>query len=1023
MAPDLTPEDEKTPIPGSAPRDEPRIHPEDWDRIPPLNFPPPAGGMLAADVETPIPTGPRRSTRLGRTVARYRRYHGAPMPRWYAPRESIGNIVEFWKRPWNLFYGLLFLMLATAFVLQSSIYWTAVIDDSYITFRFVDMFVKGHGWRFSPEGPRVEGFTNFLWAVTLVPFHMMGWDLMAVSKILGLTCGIAAMAGAWGLARSIRQRDDLFNLIPPALLAFNAHFAHWAQMGLETLMQCGFVALAYYRFEKERRDPRLWLLSPVLAVLAAMTRIDSLFYLAPLGLYGWWLVGMRRLMVKRLLTWAVIAGIPFGCYQVWRLAYFGDWAPNTYYAKQRFILFEGQDRGIHQLKVFYFNQARFQKPEPAPFAEIRAKDEGATARKLDRAWWNFGLIKWNSFLWMNFWLASLCLSTAAAFTTAGILRANWRPRRHRASAFMRDVHLPKIFCLALLPWGMNLYYVYHVNGDWMPSFRFFQISFIFIGTAAAVGFGWLPQLAEAIGAGRVLRWLASLGCGVVALYLLLGTANEQMRVNSVFIFSKDAEFWGGRESGWYKPAKIEANFNRGFSPPLGDVANFLLTETQDNGWIFMSDIGQPLWFAEHLNLYDVDGLTDPYLAHAPSVRGDLPTVDQHFQDIMKERNIKAETLSRAARKELVTEAMKRDFEAHLNRNAKYIMEEKKPEYLLLFLSHEKPDPKTQGWAYPAISAKVYQHPAMKNYEEIAAFPKIGNVFNHVFKRKDIPREVPDSKKLARLFRAVERNPRMPALITLLYRDAQKMKGLSDAEKKHVADTVGAALRRWDGDPAIVEIANAAQSSGDGKLAREALLYSVEKNPANIQAYWALANMYEQDSDYKNAAEMLTRARKYAPDGDNSILYHLTYLSERNGDLKEAMTYAREATDRLPRDPRAWSDLGALLERNSWDTTRKPADRLAMQKEAVKAFSRMAELSNPVPAHIPGLLERLNNSIAQLEPQLVPPTPAGVRTPNPPPTPEPDTSVEDGKRLGEAAQLLMPQSTPEPPPPAAETNYE
>ncbi|MEO8377810.1 MAG: hypothetical protein ABI579_09085, partial [Candidatus Sumerlaeota bacterium] len=405
-------------------------------------------------------------------VAHFLAYHRAPLAKRYSLREAM--TFRRWS-PMGIAQAIILALACLYLVAQASVHWIAVIDDSYITFRFVDMFTHGHGWRFSPEGPRVEGFTNFLWAVSLIPPHLLHWDLMATAKIYGLICAIATIFGSFFLAREIRGRNDLINLIPPIFLATNDHFSHWAMMGMETLLQVGLIIWAYYRFEAERRDLRRWQISPLLCVLAAMTRIDSLYYLAPLGLYGAWLVLWCRIPIKRMFWWGALAAVPFGTYWIWKFAYFGDTAPNTYYAKQRLVPLGGSARpmGTTQLYVYYFDQAAFKSAVPPEFAQINPDSPTKIHDYLARiAWWIAGGTN-NSLIWMNTWMCGALLSMAAMTSGviarfAKLLQSNWLLQ-------FDDVQFGKIGCLIILPWIMNVFFIYHVNGDWMPDFRFFQI--------------------------------------------------------------------------------------------------------------------------------------------------------------------------------------------------------------------------------------------------------------------------------------------------------------------------------------------------------------------------------------------------------------------------------------------------------------------------------------------------------------------------------------------------------------------
>ncbi len=1054
--PEVKPEREPSPepappLPEPIQREEPIEEPTPVAAEEPVAQPQPVEELAAAEDEpsehaeplgTAAEPGDAPKSKLGEWVA----YHRKPMEKWNRPKASIAEAAKWWLSPMSLLLWVCVLAFVALFVVQACVYWVAVIDDSYITFRFVDMFVKGHGWRFSPEGPRVEGFTNFLWAALLVIPHWLGMDLMLVSKIMGMACGVLTMIAAWALARVIRQKNDFINLIPVAVIATNAHFAHWAMMGLETLLQTALVTACYYRFEKERRDPCLWLLSPVIAALAAMTRIDSLYYMSPLGLYGLWLVLNRLMPLKRMLLWGAIAAVIFGSWYGWKVMYFGDLLPNTYYAKQRHVEMEGHGRGSKQLEVYYTDQAGegFPATSVADLEAYGAVDNFLSGRTF------------NSLLWMNFWLLSL--SFCALAMTEGI-------RRRKGAD--PDAWAGKVFCLVLAPWALNIYYVWHVNGDWMPNFRFFQIAIPFIGVAGAVGFGYAcataGRLAKSLPASLVTRAAVLFLAGV----LVYGTAREQLRIHHVYIFSYDKPIWGNRDKNWFSKEKIRYEFGRGFAPPLAEVSNLLMLFTVEDGWVFMSDIGQPLWFAEDLQLYDVDGLTDPHLAHAPSRRGDLPPAEsyltelvtdwksdrlrgeaaailrRHNDDQLTERDdntvalleeysvswkepaklpeslkkLSPEQVDRLAetmniplpsevpqpwppkklgimdklfsslkgdpteQDRLEAEARRKDYEAHIERNAAWIMEEKRPEYLLLFLYHEKNDPKSTGWAYPQISAAVHGHENFEDYVEVTALPKIGNSWNHFYRRKDVPEGISNTEKIERIYRAMERNPNMPILNATLFITASKADDISDELRARAQETVLAGIDKWPGDPIVSQIASEARRSGDTEFAISVLETTLKTAPENLSAYWTLSSMY-QSTDRKKAAEVLEQGLEFAPSNDNSMLYHLIWLHEQMGDPDKALRYASEAISRNPRDVRAWSDYATVSDRSA-GRAKSTETKIRFLKESLHGWNGFRKLSDN-PAHADAQIQRIEAEIERLENSLKKP----VATPTPAPTPQP-----------------------------------
>src|SRR5690606_6163295 len=254
-----------------------------------------------------------------------------------------------------------------------------------------------------------------------------------------------------------------------------------------------------------------------------------------------------------------------------------------------------------------------------------------------------------------------------------------------------------------------------------------------------------------------------------------------------------------------------------------------------------------------------------------------------------------------------------DFDNHLKRNAAYVMEEQKPEYLLIFLNHQTSDPSSQGWPYPAISNEVWKHPARKNYVEMKAIPKIGNVHNHILRRKDVAAKIPEEVNLESLVRTIERNPGMPYLYYLLCDQAGEM-GLTEEQQARVDAKVRDGFEAWPGNPEAARIARGRKGSPVGT---EVLRESLRKDPRNLPLIHTLADIYESQGKTLEMIEVLELGVPHLPDNDNFVIYRLIFANEKAGQFEKARKWAELAIDRLPAEPRAWSDYASLLDRRTW----------------------------------------------------------------------------------------------------------
>jgi len=229
-----------------------------------------------------------------------------------------------------------------------------VCDDAFISFRYARHLAQGEGLVWNP-GERVEGYTNFLWVLVLAAGISVGARPELLAPALGIVCGAAVVVLVARLgARDHGWRDPLIWLAPAAL-ALHHSFLAWSSGGLETqffslLVLAGFSACVA---ERRRREARPWR-APGLFALATLTRPDGILFAAVAG--SAWLIdcvrrrrGAQPEVVRPAAVWAAVYAAPVLAHVLWRRVYYGDWLPNTFYAKVTGFQWE---EGFRYLSLF-----------------------------------------------------------------------------------------------------------------------------------------------------------------------------------------------------------------------------------------------------------------------------------------------------------------------------------------------------------------------------------------------------------------------------------------------------------------------------------------------------------------------------------------------------------------------------------------------------------------------------------------------------------------------------------------------
>ncbi len=252
------------------------------------------------------------------------------------------------------------LVLFLSIVLLTLLAWQRrfIVDDAFISFRYADNLVQGHGLVYNP-GEYVEGYTNFLWTVLMALPILVGQEPVVFSWVLGTAGFLVSLILCYRLGIHV-LRSRTWALLAVLLVGTNFTFSIFATSGLETSLQSTLILavflLSFASLSSERITMRVALAVSLLTSAAILTRLDSaLLLLIPYVLLLLQAVRQPASSHHRLIT-LIALFLPFtlivGGWMLWKYGYYGVLLPNTF--SVRIVDFESVERGWSYVRMFFF---------------------------------------------------------------------------------------------------------------------------------------------------------------------------------------------------------------------------------------------------------------------------------------------------------------------------------------------------------------------------------------------------------------------------------------------------------------------------------------------------------------------------------------------------------------------------------------------------------------------------------------------------------------------------------------------
>ncbi len=251
---------------------------------------------------------------------------------------------------------------ALTFILTSSVVvgdtrYFVLFDDAMVAMRYADNLASGHGLRWNPDEAPVEGITNLGWCLYMALLHLLPLPHAKIGlavQLTGLLCQLASIVLTWRIGLRLGGGARAPALAAAVLTAFYLPLSFWCLFGLEVSLLCLLLCAAVLgALRAMDQDCFSW--QPYLALAAAtVVRPDAVVLLLAMLLLLALSDACRRR--KHLLAGAFVSLLSIAGQTGFRLAYYGEPLPNTYYLKMTgYPLLERLVRGLIVLCDFLWD--------------------------------------------------------------------------------------------------------------------------------------------------------------------------------------------------------------------------------------------------------------------------------------------------------------------------------------------------------------------------------------------------------------------------------------------------------------------------------------------------------------------------------------------------------------------------------------------------------------------------------------------------------------------------------------------
>jgi len=228
-------------------------------------------------------------------------------------------------------YALLFIEKTSFYMGEEKYY--CLFDDAMISMRYAKNLANGYGLVWNPGGEHVEGYSNLLWVLYMAAVHKFTTGISQISRYIQLTEMILIVLSLYFIRKIALKLTNSEEVALGAafLTAFYYPINNWSLQGMDVgpvlFILCFIVWEMLKCLEGNKVSKSLF----VALGIGTLIRLDFivLFFSVPL-----FLMYYKREQAKEIIKLLVLATFAFLVSQtLFRIIYYDDWLPNTYYLK------------------------------------------------------------------------------------------------------------------------------------------------------------------------------------------------------------------------------------------------------------------------------------------------------------------------------------------------------------------------------------------------------------------------------------------------------------------------------------------------------------------------------------------------------------------------------------------------------------------------------------------------------------------------------------------------------------------